>query len=55
MPMTADAPDTDVVVNLLIKRKGEAIAATCWEGYLAVGRGALMTDGRSAVYIPRSG
>jgi hypothetical protein len=54
MPMIAADPETNTVVDMLIERKGTATAATCWEGYLASGRGALMTDGRSAVYIPRA-
>jgi hypothetical protein len=50
----ADDPETQTLVDLLIERKGTATAATCWEGYLASGRGCLMTDGRSAAYLPRA-
>jgi hypothetical protein len=52
--LIADDRDTEAVVDLLIERKGTATAATAWEGYLAAGRGYLMTDGRSAAYIPRA-
>ncbi len=52
MHSIADDPATQTLVDLLIERKGTATAATCWEGYLASGLGCLMTDGRSAAYIP---
>lgn len=41
-------------IDLLMEHKGEVVAATGWEGYIAAGRGLVMTDGTTAHYIPLS-
>jgi hypothetical protein len=41
-------------IDLLMQHKSEPLAATAWEGYMAAGRGFLMTDGQSVSYIPLS-
>jgi hypothetical protein len=39
-------------IDLLIKNKGEVLAGTGWEGYLAAGRGFLVSDGQNVGYFP---
>jgi hypothetical protein len=38
-------------IDCLMSHKGEVTAATAWEGFLSVGRGAVMCDGTSAAYM----
>src|SRR5215510_4630608 len=53
MTLIASQPDTDAIVDLLIARKETALSAAGWEGYVASGRGALMTDVKTVIYINR--
>jgi hypothetical protein len=39
-------------IDFLMDRKGEVLSATGWEGYLAAGKGFLVTDGQSISYFP---
>src|SRR5262245_26407516 len=39
-------------IDFLMKEKGEALSATGWEGYLAGGRGFMVSDGRDIGYFP---
>lgn len=41
-------------IDLLLRHKGVALAATAWECYLRGGRGALLTNGVSTAYLSRS-
>jgi hypothetical protein len=51
--MGTDHLNADAVIDLLIERKETVLAATGWEGYIAAGRGALMTDAKTVVYLNR--
>jgi hypothetical protein len=40
------------VIDCLMERKGEVLSATGWEGFLAGGKGFLVTDGQNVSYFP---
>lgn len=47
-------PDSDQqFLNVLLAAKGEDMAALAWEGFLAGGRGAVMTDLDNGHYLPK--
>jgi hypothetical protein len=41
-------------IDLLMRRKGEALAATSWEGFCTAGRGFMVSDMRNVGYFPAS-
>jgi hypothetical protein len=41
-------------IDFLMERKGKVLAATGWEGFLAAGKGFLVTDGQSVSFMPLS-
>jgi len=41
-------------IDYLMKNKGEVLAATAWEGYVAAGRGFSVTDAENVGYFPAS-
>jgi hypothetical protein len=40
-------------IDLLMTHKGEVLAATGWEGYLACGPGFLVADAHNVGYLPK--
>jgi hypothetical protein len=40
------------VIDLLMTNKGEVLTATAWEGFIASGRGFMVSDGQSVGYFP---